>query len=419
MKRRLTHLPHPNIFALPLLISIVTSFAFAGPAADPFADFIRKTDPLTPEQERDRFHLPPGFEIQLIASEPEIGKPMNMAFDVGGRLWITQSREYPFAAPLDKPAGDKIKVLADFDENGRARKITTFAEGLNIPIGLYPYKNGVIAFSIPYIYFFQDTDENGHADKQEMILGRFGFEKDVHGLTSAFRRGFDGWIYADHGYRNNTTLKGTDGHTITMNSGNTYRLKLDGSRVEQFTWGQVNPFGLMFDPHKLGLQRGEIQIFSDDPDMPLLHLSVVGTGLADVDPATAVRLGDDYVMLEALDSNDPIRRAISDAGGNWQLNISPGAAFHLEVLDTASGLVADAFGTADSDGILRGTDFPLFFHASTALDSDGDGLPDDIDATCDSLALTGLDRRANEVTFGECPLQSRLRGGERVRHEWK
>jgi branched-chain amino acid transport system ATP-binding protein len=32
------------------------------------------------------------------------------------------------------------------------------------------------------------------------------------------------------------------------------------------------------------------------------------------------------------------------------------------------------------------------------------GLPDDIDATCDSLALTGLDRRANEVTFGELRL---------------
>src|SRR6266481_5067505 len=247
MKRRLTHLPHPNIFALPLLISIVTSFAFAGPAADPFADFIRKTDPLTPEQERDRFHLPPGFEIQLIASEPEIGKPMNIAFDAGGRLWITQSREYPFAAPLDKPARDKIEVLSDFDENGRARKITTFAEGLNIPIGLYPYKNGVIAFSIPYIYFFQDTDGDGHADKQEMILGRFGFEKDVHGLTSAFRRGFDGWIYADHGYNNDTTLVAKDGSTIKMNSGNCYRFKLDGSHVEQFSWGQVNPFGLMFD----------------------------------------------------------------------------------------------------------------------------------------------------------------------------
>ena len=214
---------------------------------DPFEDFIRKTGPLTPEDERKAFRLPPGFEIQLVASEPEIGKPMNMAFDARGQLWITQSREYPFAAPLDKPARDKIMVLSEFDTNGHAGKVQTFAEGLNIPIGLYPYRNGVVGFSIPNIYYFADTNGDGHADTKDLVLGRFGFDRDVHGLTSAFRRGYDGWIYADHGYNNNTVLTARDGSSITMNSGNCYRFKIDGSRVEQYSWGQVNPFGLMFD----------------------------------------------------------------------------------------------------------------------------------------------------------------------------
>ena len=231
-------------------IVLLAGFFLAGAegAEDPFAENIRKTEPLTPEQERLKFHLPPGFEIQLVAAEPEIGKPMNMAFDARGRLWITQSREYPFAAPLDKPARDKILVLSDFDATGRARKVTTFAEGLNIPIGLYPYKKGVIAFSIPNIYYFQDTDGDGKSDRQEMILGRFGFDRDVHGLTSSFRRGYDGWIYADHGYNNNTLLTAKDGSSATMNSGNTYRFRVDGSHVDHYTHGQVNPFGLMFDP---------------------------------------------------------------------------------------------------------------------------------------------------------------------------
>ena len=230
----------PSILALALLAS-------TGHAADPFADIIRKTEPLTPEQERLSLHLPPGFEIQLVAAEPDIGKPMNLAFDAAGRLWITQSREYPFPAPLDKPGRDMIKVLSAFDGNGRARTITTFAQGLNIPIGLYPYKNGVIAFSIPNIYFFEDSNGDGRADKKELILGRFGFEKDTHGLTGAFRRGFDGWLYADHGYANDSTLTARDGSTIKMNSGNCYRFRVDGSHVEQYSWGQVNPFGLMFD----------------------------------------------------------------------------------------------------------------------------------------------------------------------------
>jgi putative heme-binding domain-containing protein len=229
-------------------ILCVYAAVFGAKAASVFDDFVRVTEALTPQQELTNFHLPPGFEMQLVASEPEIGKPMNMAFDAKGRLWMTQSREYPYAAPLDKPGRDKIMVLSDFDERGRARKVTTFAEGLNIPIGLLPYKNGVIAFSIPNIYYFQDTNSDGKADTKELVLGRFGFEKDVHGLTSNFRRGYDGWIYADHGYNNETTLTAKDGSVVKMQSGNCYRFRPDGSRVEQHSYGQVNPFGLMFDP---------------------------------------------------------------------------------------------------------------------------------------------------------------------------
>lgn len=217
-------------------------------ADDPFAENIRKTEPLTPAQEQKAFHAPPGFEVQLVAAEPDIGKVMNMAFDARGRLWVTQSREYPFAAPTNAPGRDQIKVLSDFGPNGRARQITTFAEGLNLPIGLLPHRDGVLVFSIPNIYYLGDTNADGRADTKELILGRFGYERDTHGLTGAFRRGYDGWIYADHGFNNNSTLTARDGSSITMNSGNTYRFQPDGSRVEQFTWGQVNPFGLMFDP---------------------------------------------------------------------------------------------------------------------------------------------------------------------------
>lgn len=229
-----------------VLLIFFASAAFSF-AAD-FADIVRKTEPLTPDQEQKTFHLPPGFEIQLVASEPDfIGKPMNMAFDAKGRLWVTVSREYPFPVPLDKTGRDQIVLLENFDANGRAQKVSTFAEGLNIPIGLYPYKNGVIGFSIPNVYFFQDTDGDGKADKKEIVMSRFGFEKDTHGMTSSFRRGYDGFLYADHGFNNDSDLKAKDGSEIKLNSGNVYRFKPDGSHVEQFTWGQVNPFGLMFD----------------------------------------------------------------------------------------------------------------------------------------------------------------------------
>ena len=235
--------------AILLLLAAISSSAGAPVRAqeDPFKANIRPTDPLTPDEERQSFHLPPGFEIQLVAAEPDIQKPMNLAFDGKGRLWVTDTTEYPYPVDLDAKGRDTIKVLEDTDHDGRADKITTFADGLNIPIGLYPYRDGAVAFSIPNIYRFEDTDGDGKSDKRTILYGPLGYERDTHGLNNGFRRGFDGWLYACHGFNNHTTIKGSDGSQIAMQSGNTYRVRLDGSRVEQFTWGQVNPFGMALD----------------------------------------------------------------------------------------------------------------------------------------------------------------------------
>jgi putative heme-binding domain-containing protein len=214
---------------------------------DPFASQVRPTDPLSPREQRETFRVPPGFEVQLFASEPDLLKPMNLAFDARGRLWVSMSREYPYAAPLERPGRDMIKILEDTTGDGTADKITTFADGLNIPIGLYPYKNGVIAWSIPNIWFLEDTDGDDVCDKRTVLYGPMGYERDTHGMNNGFTRGFDGWLYACHGFNNQTTVKGADGHEITMQSGNTYRMRLHGERIEQYTWGQVNPFGMTID----------------------------------------------------------------------------------------------------------------------------------------------------------------------------
>ena len=212
---------------------------------DHFSENIRSTEPLSPEDERKAFHLPPGFEAQLVASEPDIYKPLNMQFDVRGRLWVTETTEYPFPA-TDRPGRDRIAIL-DIGRDGHATKITTFAEGLNIPIGIYPYKDGCIAHSIPEIRRYYDDNGDDHADRSEHLYGDIG-HNDTHGMTNAFRRGFDGWLYANHGFNNISNITALDGSSITLNSGNTYRMRVDGSHIEQFTWGQTNPFGSCFDP---------------------------------------------------------------------------------------------------------------------------------------------------------------------------
>jgi putative heme-binding domain-containing protein len=205
--------------------------------------------PRTPQQERKALHLPPGFEVQLVAAEPDIHKPLNLAFDDLGRLWVTDTLEYPFPKPPGTPGRDTVKILSDFRPDGRAGKIRTFADGLNIPIGLLPYPSGreAVVHNIPNIYLMRDTDGDGRADSREVLYGVIG-HRDTHGMTNAFSWGFDGWIYACHGFANNSSVQGKDHRPIVMQSGNTYRMRPDGSHAEYVTHGQVNPFGLAFDP---------------------------------------------------------------------------------------------------------------------------------------------------------------------------
>jgi putative heme-binding domain-containing protein len=216
--------------------------------APPQPELVASTPPRTPDEEKAQFHLPPGFEAQLVACEPDIHKPMNLAFDDRGRLWVTSSLEYPFPAKEGAKPRDSVVVLDEIGPDGRARKATTFAEGLNIPIGLLPLSpREALVHSIPKVRRYLDTDGDGKADRVEDAYQSYGF-RDTHGMTNAFTRGFDGWIYACHGFSNTSTVKGADGRAITMQSGNTYRMRPDGSHAEWWTHGQVNPFGITIDP---------------------------------------------------------------------------------------------------------------------------------------------------------------------------
>ncbi len=226
-----------------VVLSCCAISTFAGPP-------VAETDPLTPAEQIQKFHLPPGFEIQLVASEPDIQKPMNLAFDARGRLWVSHSIEYPWAVPEGMPARDGITILDGIGADGRATKITKFAEDLNIPIGVLPMPNGkdVIAWSIPYIWKLTDSDSDGKVDQREILYGPFDYV-DTHGNQNALRLGPDGWVYACHGFRNasKVKLKGQGPVVLEMTSGNTYRFRPDGSAIEQISWGQVNPFGMCFD----------------------------------------------------------------------------------------------------------------------------------------------------------------------------
>ncbi|HEY1050221.1 MAG TPA: PVC-type heme-binding CxxCH protein [Prosthecobacter sp.] len=249
---------------MPIFRAAACALAFVIPLPAADTKLVRDTEALTPAEEQTKLHVPPGFEIQLFASEPMINKPINMAFDARGRLWVSSNVEYPYAAKRErwsddqgtrvKDSRDAIKILEDTDGDGMADKVTDFADGLNIPTGVLPWhkpehKAGCIAWSIPNIWYFADTDGDDKADVREVLFGPLGYEKDTHGMCSSFRLGLDGWVYATHGFNNTSHIKAKDGSTLELHSGNVFRFKPDGSRVEPWTHGQVNPFGLCWDKY--------------------------------------------------------------------------------------------------------------------------------------------------------------------------
>ena len=237
-------MPRRNVLRLWSCVWLTLLLMAAPVAAQPL---VAPSEALSPAEQREKFHLPPGFEIQLFAAEPAIHKPMNITFDRQGRLWVTDTVEYPYPVKDGAVPRDTVKVLADTNGDGSADRITTFADKLNIPLGVMPDGNAVVVYGIPSINRCTDTDGDGRADTRETLYAGFG-HRDTHGMVNSFTRALDGWVYACHGFSNDSSPQGTDGQAIKMNSGNTFRMRLDGSRVEYHTHGQVNPFGLSLDP---------------------------------------------------------------------------------------------------------------------------------------------------------------------------
>ena len=139
--------------------------------------------------------------------------------------------------------------------------------------------------------------------------------------------------------------------------------------------GATFSFGVTFTPNQIGLQRGTIDILSNDPNSPNYAFHVTGTGLAA--SGSALHYGNNYVAIEFPDlPGTGALCTISDSMGNFSFFLPASTYYHLAIFDPISGLISNTYGTTAPSG--KNTQFNLGpFKASTALDTGGDGLPDD------------------------------------------
>jgi putative heme-binding domain-containing protein len=149
---------------------------------------------LSPAEAEVAMTVAPGYRVQTFASEadfPELAKPVQMAFDNRGRLWVSCMPAYPQWKPGDPKPNDKLLILEDTDGDGKADKSTVFADGLHVPVGFEFWNGGVLAVSQPKLLFLKDTDGDDVADVREVVLDGFA-SCDTHHAISAFEWTPDG-----------------------------------------------------------------------------------------------------------------------------------------------------------------------------------------------------------------------------------
>jgi len=196
--------------------------------------------PLDPAESMKHLVHPVDFEVKLFAAEPDIGKPICMAWDEKGRLWIAETVDYPNELQQQGRGRDRIRICEDTDGDGKADKFTVFADNLSIPTSMCFSKGGVIVHQAPHTLFLKDTNGDDKADERKTLFTGWS-TGDTHAGPSNMVYGHDNWIYGIVGYAG---FKGRIGGEQQDFRQGFYRFKPDGSKFEFLRNTNNNSWGV-------------------------------------------------------------------------------------------------------------------------------------------------------------------------------
>lgn len=238
---------------------------------------------LSPEQALHSFKIAPGFEIELVASEPLVEDPVAMAWDARGRLYVVEMRGYmpdAFGQGQHEPVGRVVR-LEDTDADGRMDKQQVFLDKLIHPRAVAVVNAGVLIGEPPNLWLCQDHNDDGVCDNKRR-LGRYGDNEggSVEHRENALLAGLDNWLY---------------------NAKSDRRLRIEGGRlVEQST-----------------LYRGQWGI-SQDNEGRLFYNTNSRLIMADLYPA-------EFVLRDGAGSGMPgLSKPLLDKEQIYSVRVNPG-----------------------------------------------------------------------------------------------
>ena len=206
---------------------------------------------LYDQEALDSFTTAPGYKISLFASEkefPHLANPVQISFDNKGRLWVATMPSYPHWKPGDARPSDKLIILEDTNNDGKADKETIFAGDLHLPTGFELSHDGVYVAQGNHLILLKDTNGDDKADHREIVLSGFD-DHDTHHVISAFCADPSGAIYMGEGTFLHSHVETTHGPVRSSNGG-FFRYSPQRNRLERTSRISIpNPWGTAFDDY--------------------------------------------------------------------------------------------------------------------------------------------------------------------------
>lgn len=316
--------------ALAVVATAVTGYGYQTSFPPPGIQKISTGAPVrTPAEALTTFAMPPGYHLELVASEPMIQDPILIEWDAGRRLWAIELPGYMrdiMASGEYDPTG-RIVVLEDTNHDGTMDTRTVFADGLIQPRALKVLEHGVLVGEPPNVWLMKDTDGDMRADRKELVATGYGrLETNVEVNANGLYWALDNRMY-------------TSGIGVDM------YLRLKNGRIEAHT----------------SLSRGQWGVTQDDAgriyrnhNESVLHVDLVPTPYFARNPN----------LLRTRGSHETLIDVNGDVNFVWPARETPGTnrAYQRGILRENGRLAA--FTAACAPTVFRGDRLPADLYGS-------------------------------------------------------